>query len=242
MSEIKVKWALDVIEDDLRHRWHPGATDAVDVWRPDGSPGNCFTDESLGRRRLKPPALMADDGNFLIAVVPVLAERQAQSDGKFARDIDLLGNMLRRAALNLGLHRLVVLLVLPENESVLLAVPSAFTKEKPGAGRFRVVVLPHAEVAEAEFEEGLRLRRAVVGPLPAEPFLEDIDEVQLAQYLPEVIGDMDPPKEMREAIQADLEALLRGQTDVEQNRWLHTTDRLNNLVNTVTTEENQEEP
>jgi hypothetical protein len=182
MDGIGLEKALDLIQENLSM---PLATEGqVDVWRCRyeykmgvGVPGG--DDVKVERW------LMADDKNFLVAVFVCSSARDAITEHgpkEAVRKLRIEGNKIRRTTLDAGLHRLVVLMILSDKRELHEAISKEVPQANEGLGQFRVVLLPHADQSEAAFQDAYRMRRAAIGPLPADEFLRPIEDTELVFF------------------------------------------------------------
>lgn len=94
----------------------------IDLWCPDANAPSGFFEPQQSRSSLRAPLLMGDDGNLLLSVIS--ASRMdggphADAWSRFSNEgIRVLGSLLHRAAVDYGIHRLLLILVVPEDNDV----------------------------------------------------------------------------------------------------------------------------
>lgn len=235
--------ALKIVEDDLRDNWQIGTdmpseqkqSREVDVWQhvPKRSSDNMAS--KIGRVQLR---LMADDGNFLVAVFTCSRDGRANDEATWdeaVRDLQVEGNRIRRTTLDAGLHRLVVQMILPDGEDFHLALSSRLSASKEGAGQFRSVLLPAASQTESDFRQAYTRRRAAIGPLPSREFLHPIDEADLAELVGDVLDKISGP--FQECVREDLATFLRKGVWEGGSNWPCTRKRLEDYVHEQSSQE-----
>jgi hypothetical protein len=223
--------ALKMVEDDLRDDWQIG-TDMpsgqkqgreVDVWRhiAKHSSDNGASKSSVQLR------LMADDGNFLVALFVCSIGGRANDEltwDEAVRDLQVEGYRMRRTTLDAGIHRLVVQMILPDDDEFHLALSSRLAASKEGAGQFRTVLLPPASHVDSDFRQAYARRRAAIGPLPCNQFLHPIDETDLAELVGDVLDKVAGP--FQESVGEDLATFLRKGDWEAGSNWPCTREKL----------------
>jgi hypothetical protein len=211
--------ALERIICDFTNRWKNGDRENMpDVWLV-ASDGDAW----FGDGNAADVELMADDGNFLVAVIPCNSrdrEEEREPWSQFVGRLRARGNVLRQDTLNCDIHRLVVLMVLPENNTIRDEMVEAISSDT--RAEFRTLLLPSRELDEDAFVEEIRRVRLALGPLPAEKFLGKVEEERLAEsvdadLLPEGRGPM--ADDLAQGVLEDIRLLLRGDTWGPEENW-----------------------
>lgn len=195
----------------------------IDWWQPDPNLLGGFFDPS-GRSNLQPPLLLLDDGNLLLALISATSKDGGQTDESWARfansNIRMLGNLLHRAALDYGMHRLLLVLVLPDSQDIARCLTAELAKARYTAGQFRIILLPHRNQETPDFQQQLESQLNLLSPFPLEPFLEPIAQSELAGYVSDVFGDgsyKDSP--FRIAVEQDLKTYLQSGAWAHEKEW-----------------------
>ncbi|WNG56066.1 hypothetical protein F0U59_15835 [Archangium gephyra] len=199
--------AVQVVDRELRKK-----LPLIDSWRPaEAGPGSFFN--SPNRPLLRSPLLLGDDGNLLLAVVAASRKdggKDIDSWGRFANDgIRVLGSLLHRAATDYGMHRLLIVLLLPEDNEVADGLSSALASSHYTVGQFRVVVLPHCAQPDAVFQSQVEERMRLFSPFPSLPFLEPAADLDLADYVEQALdGGVYESSPFREEVEQDIKLFL----------------------------------
>lgn len=215
---IQFNQAVQMITQILRDEHPP-----LDLWVPttDG-PGSFFNSPS--RSTLRPPSLLGDDGNLLLSVItaPANGGKIAGSWTRFANDgIRLVASLLHRAAADYGMHRLLVILVLPETLDVAEKLSAEIASSRITSGQFRLVMLPHCDQPNDSFQKDLADHLKLFSPFPKAPFLEPTAAVDLAAYVEEAfIGGSYESNPFRREVEQDVKAFLStGSWDPGSRPW-----------------------
>ena len=227
-NHIGLDEAVNFIEKDLREDWHHDSGKAVHVWRPKEEQAR--TTRSTDGGSSPKLCLMADDGNFIVAVFacrkdPISNTVNARKPAKILR---INGHMIRRTTLDAGIHRLVVQLVLADGPELHLALSKELPQSKDGPGQYRSVLLPHAAKSRDQFSQSYHDRRAAIGPLPSIAFLEPIAEAELAEYVGEALDTLLSP--FQACVHDDVVAFLRDGKWEETSPWPSTRQALKVLI------------
>ena len=169
-AESSMRMRLEQIKGALKGDvWDVGeATEGGDAWFGEGVAAKV--------------RLMADNGNFLVAVIPCTGSGAGDEPwSEFVSGVAARGNVLRQDALNCGLHRLVVLMILPENEAVRGKLSAALASSS--RAEFRTLILPSIDLNNTVFVAELRKSLATIGPLSIDKFLVELDESTFAAHV-----------------------------------------------------------
>ncbi|WIG97570.1 hypothetical protein [Myxococcus sp. SDU36] len=185
---------------------------SIDIWRPDTDISGGFLEPS-GRTIRCPPLLIGDDGNLLFAVISVSAEEEhskTNRHGPLTRDIRLLGNLLQRAASDYGMHRLLLILALPNNIGAGEELATELTDERYALGQFRIILLPHLNQDFTSFESDLRDKLGLFTPFPDKSFLHRVESSELSNYVESALSSGSyQSNPFRPSVESDLQAYLR---------------------------------
>ena len=203
---------LEQVKDALR---------GSDVWYVEEATegGDAWFGEGVAAR----VSLMADDGNFLVAVIPCSSDDRGPGDepwSEFVSSVSARGYVLRQDALNCGLHRLIVLMILPDDRTVHDGVSEAIASR--ARADFRTLILPSIDLSDGYFTSELRKARAAIGPLPTDKFLAELEESTLAEYLDESMlsdGRSRLAHDYAKGLLDDIQSMLRGDDSRDGEDW-----------------------
>lgn len=212
----------------------------VAAWVPD--PEGPFFGTGAGSSTASiPPDFVVDDGNLLVAVLRVeLSQEQAMRGDGWAREanrrIDLTANLLVRAIRDVGLHRLLVVLVAldasSEDGHLHQKLREALRSNQKAVRQYRALVLP-GNLDEDDQCIRARLRRTleVVLPLDVAPFLREPEDKEAATVLDKAMPVDESPA--RIAFREDVRGFL-AQGDWEGGvPWSRTIDALEREICTA---------
>jgi hypothetical protein len=196
----------------------------IDLWYPDANAPGGFFEPQQGKSLLRAPLLMGDDGNLLLAAISALRSDggpRADAWSRFANEgIRVLGSLLHRAAIDYGIHRLLLILVVPEDNEVYESLSTELSNARYTAGQFRIVLLPHRSQATEDFQQQLEQRLELLSPFPESPFLKPIDASDLADYVEEAfLKGSHRENACRQEVEQDLKAFLKVGSWAGGRRW-----------------------
>ncbi|WP_147469433.1 hypothetical protein [Corallococcus sp. AB045] len=205
----------------------------VDIWQPNIESSGGFLEPS-GRTIRCPPRLMGDDGNLLFAVVyaPSIEHPQkTDTPSPIVRDIRLLGNLLQRAASDYGMHRLLLILALPDTLESGETLASQLADARFKLGQFRVIILPHLNQEFASFELALKEKFELFSPFPEKAFLHKIESSDLPTYAVGVLASgAHQNNPFRSPVESDIQLFLKHGDWPNATSWPETTRALDSIL------------
>lgn len=193
----------------------------ADVWRAEGT---AF--EGALRR-----VLLRDDGNLVVAFVAV---GDQEKRGELAREVHALACTVRDALAHARLHRLVVVILVPEGKGIeddaLAEARSVITTR----GEFRVwAASPYSGDGSACLEGVVRLLRRLAPPSPEPGLFQPTTDSDLAGLV-DIVMEEKYAGRLR-AVAADLEAALASPPEDDRGVWIRTEAEVERIVNEAST-------